>query len=46
MIYGYPSKMRHTGIRIRTEEPDYSDLPEIEHDWSRSVHGDFNDMFL
>jgi hypothetical protein len=24
-IYGYLSKMRHASIRIRTEEPDYSD---------------------
>jgi hypothetical protein len=28
-IYGYLSKIRHASIQIRTEEPDYSDLPEI-----------------
>jgi hypothetical protein len=36
-IYGYLSKMRHSVIRVRTDEPDYSDLPEMEHDWSRLV---------
>jgi hypothetical protein len=40
-IYGYLSKMRHACIRVRTEEPDYSDLPELNHDWSRSVYGEF-----
>ena len=35
-IYGYLSKMLHAAIRIRTEEPDYSDLPDLEHDWAGS----------
>jgi hypothetical protein len=43
-IYGYLSKVRHAAIRIRTEEPHYSDLPEIEHDWSRSVYGEVNEV--
>jgi hypothetical protein len=43
-IYGYLSTMRHATIRICTEEPDYSDLPEIEHDWSISVYGDINEV--
>ena len=38
-IYRYLAKMRHASIRIRTEEPDYSDIPEVEYDWSRSVYG-------
>jgi len=37
-VYGYLSKMRHGIIRIRTEEPDYSDLPKMEHDWSHTVY--------
>ena len=36
-ICGYLCKFRHACIRIRTEEPDYSDLPRKEYDWSRSV---------
>jgi hypothetical protein len=31
--------MRHGCIRIRTEEPDYSDLPDPHYDWSRTVYG-------
>ena len=43
-LYGYLSKMRHAVIRIRTEEPDYSDLPDLEHDWSRSVYGEITEI--
>ena len=32
-IHGYLRKMRHGVIRIRTEEPDYSDIPEKIADW-------------
>jgi hypothetical protein len=32
-ICGYLSNMRHSAIRIRTEEPDYSDIPRMEYDW-------------
>ena len=38
-IVGYLSKMRNAAIRVRTEEPDYSDLPEQDFDWSKSVYG-------
>ena len=31
-ICGYLSKMKHGFIRVRTDEPDYSDLPEQEFD--------------
>jgi hypothetical protein len=31
--------MRHGYIRIRTGEPDYSDLPKKDHDWSRTTYG-------
>ena len=37
-IYGYLSKMRHARIRIRVDEPDYSDLPELEFDWMYSCY--------
>ena len=39
-ICGYLSKMRHRFIRIRTAEPDFSDLPKKEYDWARTVYGD------
>jgi hypothetical protein len=37
-ICGYLSKMRHSVIRIRTEEPDYSAIPKTEYDWESSVY--------
>jgi hypothetical protein len=36
--------MRHACIRIHTDEPDYSDLRELSHDWSRSVYGEINEL--
>ena len=30
--------MRHGIIRIRTEEPDYSDIPDHEYDWENTVY--------
>jgi hypothetical protein len=38
-IFGYLSKMRHAKIRVRVSEPDYSDLPDKEFDWSKSIYG-------
>ena len=38
-LYGYFSKTKHFAIRYRTKEPNYSDLPVQEHDWSRTVYG-------
>jgi hypothetical protein len=38
-IYGYLSKMRYASIRVRTEDPDYYDLPDNSHDWTYSVYG-------
>jgi hypothetical protein len=40
-IYGYLAKMRHASLRIRTNEPDYSDIPDFEYDWSKCVYGEF-----
>jgi hypothetical protein len=36
--------MRRACIWIRTNEPDYSDLPKLSHDCSRSVYGDITDL--
>jgi hypothetical protein len=33
-IYGYLLKMKQAYIRLRTEEPDFSDLPDNVHDWT------------
>ena len=39
-IFGYLSKMRHGAIRVRTDIPDYSELPDQSFDWKSSVYGD------
>ena len=38
-VCGYLAKMRHATIRIRTDEPDYSDINTTEHDWAYTVYG-------
>ncbi len=43
-ICGYLSKMRHGYIRVRTDEPDYSELPRPDFDWSRTVYGDVSEL--
>jgi hypothetical protein len=43
-IYGYLRRFRGGAIRVRTEEPDYSDLPDIEYDWSSSVYGTMTEI--
>jgi hypothetical protein len=37
-IYRYLLKMKHASIKVRTEEPDYSDLPDNVYDWTNSVY--------
>jgi Reverse transcriptase (RNA-dependent DNA polymerase) len=39
-VYGYISQFKDAAIRFRTDEPDYSDLPEHNFDWMSSVYGD------
>jgi hypothetical protein len=38
-ICGYLSKMKFGYIRVRTEEPDFSDLPDINYEWAKTVYG-------
>ena len=38
-IFGYLRKMRHGVIKIRTEEPDFSELEQTEYDWFHTVYG-------
>jgi hypothetical protein len=39
-LYGNLSKMYHAAIRVCTDEPDYSDIPDVEHDCSMTVFGE------
>ena len=43
-MYGYLKKYKHGAIRIRTELPDLSDIPDIEHDWMYSVYGKVTEL--
>jgi hypothetical protein len=43
-IYGYLAKIRHVSLRICTNEPDYSDIPDFEYDWSKSLYGKLNEV--
>jgi hypothetical protein len=43
-IYGYIKKFPHAAIRVRTQVPDYSDLPKLEHDWFYSVYGNVKEI--
>ena len=43
-IYGYLSKFRNAVIRIRTEEPDYSDIDVPEYDWTKTIYGDVREL--
>ena len=43
-IYGYVLKTKHYSTRYRTEEPDYSYLPNMKHDWSYTVYGNVQEI--
>ena len=38
-IVGYLVKMKHGFTRIQTDEPDFSDMPPKQYDWSHTVYG-------
>ena len=39
-IYAYLSQFRDGAIRVRTELPDFSDVPDQQYDWTHSTYGD------
>ena len=43
-IYTYLSQMRHTVIRVQTDEPDFSALPDITYNWAQSVYGNVKEV--
>jgi hypothetical protein len=45
-VYGYLYKMKYAIIRVRTEEPDYSALPEQDFDWAYTVYGNVREVEL
>ena len=43
-IYGYLIKMQDAVIRVRIEEPDYSDIPTPIYDWAYSTYGKVKEL--
>jgi hypothetical protein len=43
-MYGYVKKMKNGAIRVCTDEPDYSELPDKRHNWATSVYGDVKEL--
>ena len=43
-ICSYLAKMKFGAIRYRTEEPDFSSIPNQLYDWTRSVYGDCKEV--
>jgi hypothetical protein len=43
-IYGYLSKMRFASIRVRTKEPDFSDISDPEYDRTYTVYGKIKEL--
>ncbi len=42
-VYDYLAKNLGGVIYVRTEEPDYSDVEDVEYDWEYSVYGHVNE---
>ena len=43
-VYGYVLKTKQYSTRYRTEEPDYTYLPDMKHDWSYTVYGNIQEI--
>ena len=43
-IYSYAITTKDYAIRFRTEQPDYSFLPDQDFDWTYSVYGDVHEL--
>ena len=43
-IYGYVLKTKHYSTRYRTEEADYSYLPNMKYNWSYTVYGNVQEI--
>ena len=43
-VVGYLARMKHFTLRFRTDEPDFSDLPDQDFDWAHSVYGNVREL--
>ena len=44
--YAYAIRTKDYVVRFRTDQPDYSILPEQDFDWTYSVYGDSHEILL
>jgi hypothetical protein len=44
-MYGYLKKFSSAAIRVRTDTPDSTELPDQEFDWCHSVYGHVEEVF-
>ena len=42
-LFGYLAKTKQYAIRYRTKEPDYSHLPKLNYEWTKTVYGNVNE---
>ena len=43
-IYSYAIRTKDHAIRLKTDQPDYSFLPDKDFDWTYSVYGDVQNI--
>ena len=43
-VYGYLSKFNDSAIRIRTKQPDYSNIDVVEYNWAQSIYGNVKEL--
>ena len=43
-IYSYAIRTKYYEIRFRTEQPDYSFLPDQDFDWTHSLYGNVHEI--
>ena len=43
-IYGYLRKFKDGAVRVRTEQPDYSEFKDVDYDWMYTTYGDVKEL--
>jgi hypothetical protein len=43
-MYGYLCKMKAGAIRVRTDQPNYVELPDRSNEWARSIYGNAEEL--
>jgi hypothetical protein len=43
-MYGYIKKLSSAAIRVRTDTPEFAELPDQQFDWCHSVYGNVEEV--